>query len=271
MLKQIKVELCDSWGKDRDVGNSAWASSKDIEAALLRPDEDVRRVVSQIVLQGHGTPKERVFFEFYVECPIFVERHFDKYRLTVQYQDFQIDYLVATPEMRVNITQNELSGRYRTIPERPYSLPIDVAQIQAKACAPTSVGYFQNSYSVMLQDQYGWYENELRGLKDAEKDGRITNDEYKRAREVLRGVLGTAFLTSMRIITNLHEFEHIINQRLSRHAQLESRVVAAQMVKLALPVAPVAIQTMIDANDWQPLMDEVFAAVQEDCDVPSVR
>ena len=259
---KLKVELCSSWGGDRDIGNAAWASTKDLEKALQRSDDDVKRVVSGIVAQDHGTPKERVFFEFYIECPIFVERQFDKYRHSLQIQDMQIDYLVATPSMRVGITQNELSGRYRTIPERSYGTPPDVQEILDKCSAADegcSVNKGLRTVDQMLLAQYALYNEYIKVMKDAEARGAITNAEYKRAREVVRGILGTSFITSMRVIVNLHSFEHIINQRLSPHAQLESRIVAYSMLAAVhnAGVAPVAVKQMMETNGWMKWINEV--------------
>lgn len=268
-LKQIKAELCSSWGTDRDSANSAWASSYDKLKAEAKSDADVVRVVSGMVVQHHDTPKERVWMEFFITCPIFVERQFDKYRMTIQMQDIQIEYLHA-PFARDGITQNELSGRYRTIPDRPYELPRDVAEIYAKADA---VAYPEASFSAqviakelnsILAAQHDTYQAQLQLLKDAEAIAAITNAEYKRAREVLRGVLGTAYLTDMRIVMNANAFEHIISQRLAKEAQLESRVVAYHMVKAFQAVAPVMAAEMIGHHDWDSLLSEVEAALLAD-------
>lgn len=251
---KLKVELCSHWGDDRDIANSAWASTKDIEKALQRSPADVSRVASEIVMHDHGTPKERVFLEFYIECPIYAERQFDKYRHSFQIQDMQIDYLVATPSMRVGITQNELSGRYRTIPERPYGVPDDVKGILGK-CALDGV----MSVDQMLLTQYSVYNEYLKAMKAAEQAGLITNAEYKRAREVVRGILGTSYITSMRVIVNLHSFEHIINQRLDPHAQLESRIIAYRMLKAVrdAKVASVAVEQMVETNGWKEWASEI--------------
>jgi thymidylate synthase ThyX len=274
-FSQIKVELCSHWGGDRDAAEGAWASTYDKAKAALRSDEDVRRVVTGLVNLNHDTPKERVWLDFFITCPIFVERQFDKYRMTVQYQDFRLEYLEASFG-RLGITQNELSGRYRTIPDRPYRLPGDVASITARAEThdlqqgefeeATTASEVQTWWNLEINRQHDLYQIQLDNLKKAEKDGVITNTEYKRAREVLRGLLGTAFLTDMRIVLNLNAFEHIVNQRLAREAQMESRVVAWQMVATAMQggVAPVMIGEMIKANGWQPLLDEVFEACKHE-------
>lgn len=258
---QIKVELCSSWGVDRDIANAAWASSTDLTKLSAKQDSDIMRVVTGLVNLHHDTPKERCWMEFFITCPIFVERQFDKYRMTLQEQQFTIEWYEA-PMGRDHITQNELSGRYRTIPDRPYTLPNDISALFKRVDDSgnedtifTSKGYWDSA----LRLQHEYYEQQLIILKKAESNKVITNKEYKRAREVLRGMLGTAFLTDMRIVMNMNAFEHIVNQRLAADAQLESRVVAYLMVKKVVDsgICPVLINEMIVANKWASLMDEV--------------
>lgn len=262
MFDQIKVELCSVWGGDRDAALGAWASTYDKTKAEGKTDDDVRRLVTDLVHLHHDTPKERVWLDFFITCPIFVERQFDKYRMTLQYQDFVVEYLEA-PMGRDHITQNELSGRYRTIPDRPYSLPADVDTILRRADRDCLLSF---EYGQLLEKQHRWYQEALRTLRQAEIEKKITNTEYKRSREVLRGVLGTSFLTDMRVVMNMNAFEHIINQRLARAAQMESRVVACRMIKTLESgnAIPVMLDEMVKANGWQPLVDETVEAINED-------
>lgn len=234
---------------------AAWASTYDKMRAEGKSKDDVMRVVTGLVHDHHDTPKERLWLEFFITCPIFVERQFDKYRMTVQYQDFVLEYLEA-PMGRDHITQNELSGRYRTIPDRPYGLPEDVDQICRKAERDMAI---PADYTKLLERQHRWYQASLSTLRQAEIEKRITNAEYKRAREVLRGVLGTAFLTDMRIVMNMNAFEHIINQRLAGAAQMESRMVAALMIGAVRDhfISQTMLEEMIVANAWQPLLNQV--------------
>ncbi len=262
---QIKVELCDYWGGDKQVAHQAWASTYDVEKLAAKSDEDVRRVVTDVVTHRHGTPKERAWMDFFITCPIFIERQFDKYRMTVQYQGIDIEFFLADMG-RDMVTQNELSGRYRTIPDRPLELPDDVASIVARGVSATA-GYGDEpvypsevcvEWAVELQRQHLWYQQKLRELKHARDVTKtISPLDFKRAREVLRGVLGTAFLTDMRILCNLHSFENIMDQRLPPTAQLEGRVVAGRMLRAACanPGLTVAVNEMIEANGWQEHLD----------------
>lgn len=270
-FEQIKAELCDWWGKDFNIAHQAWASTYDLEKLAQKSDDDVRRVVSDVVTLHHGTPKERLWMDFFITCPIFVERQFDKYRMTIQYQGIDVEFLFADMG-RENLTQNELSGRYRTIPDRPLVLPDDVAVIVAKAVATKysvnndaylpsdAIGDFRDQ----LEAQHVWYQKQLDLLKYARDVAKtISGAEFKRAREVLRGVLGTAFLTDMRVLCNFHSFEHIVNQRLAPEAQLESRVVAGRMV-LSVEKAGVASTALAVArvqNGWDEWMEDLRAVL----------
>ena len=104
-----------------------------------------------------------------------------------------------------------------------------------------------------MKQQYSAYQDELTYLKEALTAGDITQEEYKRAREFLRGMLGTAYITNMQWVMNLNAFEHIMNQRLDRHAQPETRLVARKMLQevLLAEVAPKTIMKMIEVNGWK--------------------
>jgi len=269
---QIKVELCSFWGGDRDVANAAWASSSDKEKLQLKTEQDVQRLIKQLIELDHRTPKERVWMDFYITAPIFCERELDKYRLSQQFQDIRLEAEIGEFG-RWGITQSELSARYRTIPDRAYTLPHDVATIMGKAnkYQDRNIKY-QNeksieSYATGHQSLWNWelkrqhhnYQYHLDVLKTAEKANIITNAEYKRAREVLRGELGTAYLTDMRIVLNANALEHILNQRLAKDAQLETRVVAYHMLKevQSKSVSPVMFTQMAETNGWNPLMEDI--------------
>jgi thymidylate synthase ThyX len=262
-LKQIKAELTSHWGTDRDSANAAWASSVDVEKLLTRSDEDVRRVVSGLVTQGHDTPKERVWCEFFVTCPIFVERQFDKYRLTTQIQDIQIGSNLAEFG-RHGITQNELSGRYRTLPNRPYEMPNDVNHILEQATGLR--GDFFSVYKKKQEEVFFYYNERLKYLRMARDRGDISNDAYKRARDVLRGLLPLATLTDMRIVLNMNAFEWMGNQRLPDNAQLEARVLFYQMLMAVRNnnVAPILVDKMVEVNKWEPYLLDIAAKIAED-------
>lgn len=265
----IVVDLVDHWPKtgrdaddgDRDIAKAAWASTYDRTRAEERDIKDVLRVVGQVVDHKHDTPKESVWLKYFITFPIFVERQYDKYRMTVQEQDYRIEWYEA-PFGRWGVTQNELSGRYRTIPDRFYGLPVDVKEVLGGLEDGLAT---VEGYDHVLQFQYSMYKQWLdRFPVEWKKPSHPRNKDYKRCREVLRGVLGTSFLTDMRIVMNLNAFEHMVNQRLEPGSQLEARITAYQMVVQAIEakVAPCAIEKMVEANEWRPWLDEIEALVK---------
>lgn len=254
---KIKVELCSFWGGDRDTANAAWASSYDIEKALAKTDQDVARVVTTLVVQDHTTPLERIWLDFFITLPIDSERRFDKTRMSTQFQDFIVDYQLGEFG-RQGMSQSELSGRYRTIPDRFLALPEDVAKIMAKV-EVEKPEYYQEVWREHFQEQHDMYQEALTELKEAQKNNLITNIEYKRAREVFRRSLGTGFMTDMRIVLNMHAFETLLNKRLAPDAQLEDRVIAHQILLAVLnaKVAPVLVEELIKKNNWLELIKDI--------------
>jgi len=235
-----EVTLLDWWESDKDVADSAWVST----AKQKRTEEDVYRVITQsIVPLHHDTPKESVWMKFWIRCPIYVERQLDKYRMTTQKQDFKVEWEEGEFG-RWNISQNELSLRYKTMPNTYITMPKDVYDISGPTIAML--------YEQIMSSQETSYEKIISKLKQKVDDKTITYAELKRAREFLRGMLGTGFFTDMQIVLNLNSFEHIMNQRLKPDAQPETQLVAKLMLKEVVDkkVAPITIEKMIEVNKW---------------------
>jgi len=321
-MSEIKVKLLSHWGPgDQRVCESAWTSTYDRDKFETKTEEQIDKVINIVVGQGHGTPLESTWLEFYLEIPIYIERQLDKYRMTQQYQDirnvydedsvnrlykqYQRKYLESlkhvpsgkkqsemtpqelewsyiacgyerlldnltmftaggleitanfAPMGRDNITQNELSGRYRTIPNRFLEMPEDVEKILNVRREPTLNNCISRVnpkgwYASMLEAQYKAYEDKLTELKTWVEEKRITQAEYKRAREFIRGILGTAFITHMKLVLNLRAFENILRERLAPDAQPEIQEVARLMLSEVINanVAPKVVQKMIERNKW---------------------
>jgi len=236
-----EVKLLDFWNSDKDIADSAWAST----VRSQRGSDDVFRVITQnIVPLKHDTPKEAVWLKFWIRCPIYVDRQLDKYRMSTQKQDFKVEW--EQGEMgRMEITQNELSLRYRTMPNTYIDMPDDVHGIVGNE--------LYEWYDSEMRRQEAVYQNMLLYLKEKVNQKLITYDELKRAREFYRGILGTGFFTDMQIILNLNAFEHIMNQRLKKETQPETRLVARLMLDEVIDkkVAPITIEKMIEVDNWQ--------------------
>jgi thymidylate synthase ThyX len=256
---EIRVVLLDHWNSDRDVAESAWVSTQGPNT--YRPDEDVKRVLeTSIVPLHHDTPKECVWFKFYLHVPIYVERQLDKYRMSRQVQNMTVDSDDGSFG-RLGISQNELSLRYKTMPNTYIPLPTDAVDIINRIHDHEDFEYqHETKYSpdvVELYDrvnQYAslMYDNLVKFLQFGKEHNIITASELRRVREVYRGILGTAFFTDMQIILNLNSLEHLFNQRLSDHAQPETRLAVHQMLECLVnnKILPITINKMIEVNKW---------------------
>jgi thymidylate synthase (FAD) len=217
----IKVELLGYFGTDRDIANAAWTSSLDQQKKEARSDEEVSRVVRFLIKNKHSSPIEQVAYRFYISMPIFVSRQFMRHRLQ---------------------SPNEMSGRYRILPDEFYTIPEDVEAIAEKVGDHSLV----TEWSDLNKNAYAFYQKRLERYWQAEEEGKITNDEYKRFREILRGILGTAFFTKVTTVFNLRSLANFFSLRLDPHAQPEIQEVARQMLAAVEKAGncPVALQTL---------------------------
>ena len=228
-VEQIQVELQETMGSDAAIANAAWTSTYDKDKREDKYDdpEKVNSITKRLIEDGHSVPVESVIFRFWYRFPIFTDRQHMTHRIA---------------------SHNGLSGRYRTMPSDYYKLPKDVMGILQS----NDLGDLINNYNEVLDEQWRKYEWALDNLKTAWKvDGTMTNVQYKRCREVLRGMLGTSYMVERTSIFNLRSFANYMKLRKSIHAQAEIRYVAEQMYQLALKsnVCPVAIAAL-EAKGW---------------------
>lgn len=121
---------------------------------------------------------------------------------------------------------NMVSGRYRTISQDQYGLPDDVLSTLNDAnLKDEALLLFNDKISDIIYD----YENLMKKLKTAQKDGIITNDAYKRARECVRFVLPEGRMTELYVTYYLSDFYGNYKMlRDSVHAQTEHIWIAQQ-------------------------------------------
>ncbi len=223
-MSQILVELQETMGSDLSIANAAWTSTYDKDRREDKYDdpEKIASIVRRLILDGHGTPIESVILRFWIRMPIFTDRQHMTHRIA---------------------SHNGLSGRYRTMPEDWFALPKDVNDIINKA---TVGGGLQSRYEESCQLATENYKHTIEVLKRSEKDGFITNKEFKRVREVIRGQLPTAGMVERTTIMNLRSFANYQFQRNSDHAQPEIKQVAELMLKAVKEanIAPAAILTL---------------------------
>lgn len=230
-MQQLKVELQDFFGSDRAIAEAAWTSSFDYEKKKTRSNEDVERVVKMLAEHRHSTPFESVVFRFWIKMPIAIDRQFMTHRIQ---------------------SANGLSGRYRTMPSEFQKVPEDVYNIFLKVYGDHNLAAkHEVEYEELCREANNWYKNEVTFFREQEKDGAITNNEFKRVREFLRGVLPQHNMTERVSIMNLRAFSNFQKLRNSEHAQPEIKQVAQLMLDEVKKsnVAPIAIE-WLEKNNW---------------------
>lgn len=225
MYGKILVELQEWMGSDAAIANAAWTSTYDKYRREDKYDDPakVSSMVPKLISDGHKVPIESVIFRFWIRMPVFTDRQHMTHRIA---------------------SHNGLSGRYRTMPDDWYGIPDDCFEILNKSSPECAYGgIVRNQYDDLCASANAFYKDQLVGLREAEKEGRITNAEYKRVREILRGVLPTAGMIERTTIMNLHSFANYQKLRNSDHAQPEIREVARLMLEevKAKNIAPLAI------------------------------
>lgn len=229
-MSQVKVELQEHMGSDRSIAESAWTSSLTLQSKEKRSDDDVKRIVEMLINDKHASPIESVIFKFWIKMPISTDRQHVTHRIC---------------------SHNGMSGRYRTMPSEYLDMPDDVCEILEKGLYLDVPDKIKKYYDLCnLTNQY--YKSCLEELKEAEKIKCISNKEYKRAREFLRGVLPQHNMTERVTIMNLRSFANYQKLRNSEHAQPEIRYVAELMLDAIKKanICPVAIAAL-EKNQWQ--------------------
>jgi len=238
-MNQILVELQESMGNDKSVANSAWTSSFDKSKRETKTEEQIADLVKRLAKDGHSTPFESVVFRFWMRIPIFTDRQIMTHRIA---------------------SHSGLSGRYRTMPTDYYELPDDIDDIIQKVDklpnifptpkSPNPEWNIFEAYYESCEIATNNYKLSIDKLKHYEKQGEITNQEYKRCREILRGQLPTAGMTERTTIMNLRSFANFQKLRNSDHAQPEIREVAKKMLDEVIKenICPIAIQALQEKN-----------------------
>jgi len=224
---QIEVELQDVFGSDRAIAEMAWTSSSTYQSKKTKTYKDVDRVVNMLADLGHSTPFEGVVFRFWMRIPIFTDRQHMTHRIA---------------------SHSGQSARYRTMPSDFFLLPNDVIAIQTKAgIDPDTIDDYNKICTLSNQ----FYLTMLDKLKKSEKNGIITNTEYKRARELIRGVLPQSNMTERVTVMNLRSFANYQKLRNSEHAQPEIRILAQLMLEEVeqSDKCPIAIEAL-KRNNW---------------------
>jgi thymidylate synthase (FAD) len=204
------VRLVDSMGSDLSVSRAARVSYD----AAWRAGEDQgsdAKLIRYLWDHHHTTPFEAVSFTFEIKAPIFVFRQWHRHR-TWSY--------------------NELSARYRELPEEVY---LPDFRAQSKLNKQGSDGFIGEGISEHLKGEFEkTYQQAFATYRLALAAGV--------AREIARSVLPVATYSHMFATVNLLNLMKFLTLRCDAHAQYEIRVYADAMRELVRPIVPVCIE-----------------------------
>lgn len=213
LLDHGLVRLIDSMGGDQSVVRAARVSYD----AALRAGEDEgsdARLINYMMSHKHTTPFEACTVTFEVKAPIFVFRQWHRHR-TQSY--------------------NELSARYRALPEE---------------------FYVPEPHLIGVQSKTDKQKRDITGEADAGAvaASKLIRDQNKKSfaayrvllnngvpRELARSVLPCGTYSHMFCTMNLLNCMKFLQLRCDSHAQYEIRVYADAMLELIRPLFPVTI------------------------------
>lgn len=175
-------------------------------------DAQDAKLVKFLMEHNHGTPLEAIIFKFHIKCPIFVQRHIVKHRMT---------------------SMNEISARYVTVQEE-YYVPKHFRN-QSKSNRQASSGNLvdeSNDLAIKLftescEQSYQTYKKML---------------ELGVAREQARALLPQTMYTELYLTLNLRSLMNLVYLRNSPDAQWETQQIAAAMEDVWKETAPVSYQ-----------------------------
>ena len=203
------VRLVDSMGSDLSVVRAARVSYNEEWKAGEDEGSDTR-LIRYLKKNKHHTPFEAVQFTFEVKAPIFVFRQWHRHR-TWAY--------------------NELSARYRELPEEVY---LPDFRAQSKSNKQGSEGMIDADTAEDLKNEF--IDHNIESFK-----------LYRKAlaagvaKEIARSILPVATYSHMFGTVSLLNLMRFLSLRDDAHAQYEIRVYAEAMRELARKVAPISI------------------------------
>lgn len=206
------VRLVDSMGSDLSIARAARVSYDAAWRAGEDQGSDVK-LINYLWKNHHTTPFEAVTFTFEIKAPIFVFRQWHRHR-TWSY--------------------NELSARYRELPEEFYIPMVDKIGTQSK----------DNKQGRDLKAGSAEAGLAILKLQDACASSFRTYRELLAAgvpRELARSVLPVATYSHMFATVDLLNLLKFLTLRCDAHAQYEIRVYADAMRDLARNIVPVCV------------------------------
>jgi thymidylate synthase (FAD) len=203
------VRLVDSMGDDLSVVRAARVSYDAAWRAGQNEGSD-HRLINYLWKNQHTSPFEAVTLTYEVKAPIFVLRQWHRHR-TWSY--------------------NELSARYRPLPEEFYLPDLDKIGVQSS----------DNKQAREIDGEtYNRGEQLLAAQMCMESSFQLYRNliELQWPRELARMVLPVATYSHMFATVNLLNLFRFLTLRMHAHAQYEIRVYAEALRDLAVTVAP---------------------------------
>jgi len=205
------ARLVDHMGRDLSIARNARVSY-DAEWRAGDDEGSDARLINYLYKNGHNTPFEAVTFTFDIKAPIFVFRQWHRHRT----QSF-----------------NELSARYRELPEEFYIPDIDQITTQSTDNKQMRTDE-QNQHAELIRAAMTCHNKEAFALYRGMLDQGCP-------RELARSVLPVATYSHMFATVNLHNLFRFLSERMHEHAQYEIRVYANALLELIEPIVPVAV------------------------------
>jgi thymidylate synthase (FAD) len=215
------VRLVDHMGDDLSIVRNARVSYDAEWRAGQDKGSDIR-LINYLYKNGHNTPFESVTFTFDIKAPIFVVRQWHRHR-TQSY--------------------NEISARYKQLPEEFYTPELEQITTQSKDNKQMRTDEL-NSNAKWIQEHINVH-------------NKTAFEEYHHLlklgcpRELARTVLPVGTYTHMFATLNLHNLFKFLNERLHEHAQYEIRVYAQAVLKLIEPIVPEAVNAFKKVTGYE--------------------
>lgn len=210
------VRLVDYMGNDLSISRAARVSYNEEWKAGDDPRSD-EKLINYLWKNRHTTPFEAVTFTFDIKAPIFVFRQWHRHR---------------------TFSYNELSARYRELPEEVYMPDF---RAQSKSNKQGSEGMIDDQQNAELQRMFkAQYEQAFCAYRTALDVGV--------AKEIARSVLPVATYSHMFCTVNLLNLLKFFSLRSDPHAQYEIRVYSDAMKELIRPIVPVCLAAFENSN-----------------------
>jgi thymidylate synthase (FAD) len=224
------VRLVDSMGGDLSVVRAARVSY-DAEWRAGDDTEGDRKLINYLWKNKHSTPFEAVTLTFEVKAPIFVYRQWHRHR-TWSY--------------------NELSARYRELPEEFYIPEIDQITTQSADNKQMRTDIIHPKSDEMQAHMFSQNTQAFKLYQSMLADGC--------PRELARAVLPLATYSHMFATVNLLNLMKFLTLRCHEHAQYEIVVYAEALLVLAYNIAPVCMQAFINNSgiDYAKIKQRLF-------------